>query len=100
MLDVQFLVNVNKLKIPMEETMFSILIIILQVYSFILLARVIMTWIPNLDMNSPIVQFLLQVTEPVLKPIRQALPQAGGIDFSPLIVFLIISVISRLLANI
>lgn len=79
--------------------MFSILIIILQIYSFILLARVIMTWIPNLDFNNPIVQFLLQVTEPVLKPIRQALPQTGGMDFSPLVVFLVITVISRVLAG-
>lgn len=80
--------------------MFSILITILQIYSFILLARVIMTWIPNLDLNNPIVQFLLQVTEPVLKPIRQALPQSGGMDFSPIIVFLIINVLSRVLAGI
>ncbi len=77
--------------------MFSILIIILQIYSFILLARVIMTWIPNLDFNNPIVQFLLQVTEPVLKPIRQVLPQTGGMDFSPLAVFLAITVLTRLL---
>ena len=79
--------------------MFSILIIILRIYSFILLARVIMTWIPNLDMTNPIVQFLLQATEPVLKPIRQALPQSGGMDFSPLVVFLVITVVSRVLAG-
>lgn len=80
--------------------MFNILIIILRIYSFILLARVIMTWIPNLDFKNPIVQFLLQATEPVLKPIRQALPQTGGMDFSPLVVFLAITVISRVLAGI
>lgn len=80
--------------------MFNILIIILRIYSFILLARVIMTWIPNLDFKNPIVQFLLQATEPVLKPIRQALPQTGGMDFSPLVVFLAITVISRVLASI
>ncbi|MGJ3238498.1 MAG: YggT family protein [Anaerolineae bacterium] len=80
--------------------MFTILIIILNIYSFILLARVIMTWIPNVDPTHPIANALLQATEPVLKPIREALPQTGGIDFSPLIVLVLISVISRMLATI
>lgn len=77
--------------------MFNILIYILNIYSFILLARVLMTWIPNLDYNNPIVKFLFQATEPVLKPIRNALPQSGGIDFSPIVVFILISVITRML---
>lgn len=77
--------------------MFNILIYILNIYSFILLARVLMTWIPNLDYSNPIVKFLFQATEPVLKPIRNALPQTGGIDFSPIIVFILISVITRML---
>ncbi len=81
----------------MEETMFNILIYILNIYSFILLARVLMTWIPNLDYSNPIVKFLFQATEPVLKPIRNALPQTGGIDFSPIVVFILISVITRML---
>lgn len=81
----------------MEETMFNILIYLLNIYSFILLARVLMTWIPNLDYSNPIVKFLFQATEPVLKPIRDALPQSGGIDFSPIVVFVLISVITRML---
>lgn len=82
----------------MEETMIIILSL-LRLYSFILLARVLMTWIPNLDPSNPIVQFLYQATEPVLKPIRNALPQTGGMDFSPLIVFVLISVVSRMLVS-
>ena len=76
-----------------------IILSLLRLYSFILLARVLMTWIPNLDPSNPIVQFLYQATEPVLKPIRNALPQTGGMDFSPLIVFVLISVISRMLIS-
>ena len=68
----------------------------LQVYQLILLARVLMTWIPNLDHNNPIARFLYQATEPVLAPIRKALPQMGGIDLSPLVVFLGISVLMQL----
>ena len=55
-----------------------------------------MSWLPNLNPNNPIARFLYQVTEPVLAPIRSALPPMGGIDLSPLVVFLGISVIMQL----
>ena len=69
----------------------------LQVYQFILLARVLMSWIPNLDINNPIARFLFQATEPVLAPIRNALPAMGGIDLSPLVVFIGISILMQLI---
>ncbi len=70
---------------------------ILTIFQFILLARVLLSWFPNFDRSNPIVRFLYDVTEPVLKPIRDLLPQTGMVDFSPLIVFLIITVLLRLL---
>ncbi|MDE2856215.1 MAG: YggT family protein [Chloroflexota bacterium] len=79
------------------ESLFLIIFWALQVYQLILLARVLMTWIPNLDYNNPIARFLYQATEPVLAPIRRALPQMGGIDLSPLVVFLGISVLMQLI---
>ncbi|MCY3572942.1 MAG: YggT family protein [Chloroflexi bacterium] len=75
---------------------FVLLIWALQAYQLILLARVLMSWIPNLDPNNPIARFLYQATEPVLAPIRNALPPLGGIDLSPLVVFLGISVLMQL----
>jgi YggT family protein len=75
----------------------DILVLLLKVYSFILLARVLMTWLPNLDYSNPIVRFLHQVTEPVLKPIREVLPPMQGIDLSPLVVFVAITIITRIL---
>lgn len=79
------------------EALFLVIFWALQVYQLILLARVLMTWIPNLDYNNPIARFLYQATEPVLAPIRKALPQMGAIDLSPLVVFLGISVLMRLI---
>ncbi|MDE2819381.1 MAG: YggT family protein [Chloroflexota bacterium] len=79
------------------ESLFLIIFWALQVYQLLLLARVLMTWIPNLDYNNPIARFLYQATEPVLAPIRRALPQMGGIDLSPLVVFLGISVLMQLI---
>lgn len=79
------------------ESLFLIIFWALQVYQLVLLARVLMTWIPNLDYNNPIARFLYQATEPVLAPIRRALPQMGSIDLSPLVVFLGISVLMQLI---
>lgn len=76
------------------------LINILNIYSFIILIRVLMTWIPNLDYSNPIVNFILQITEPVLKPIRENMPQTGGLDFSPLIVLIAIMVLTQVLASV
>lgn len=75
----------------------TILAMLLQLYSFIILARVLLSWFPNVDESNPIVQFLYDVTEPVLKPVRDVLPQTSGIDFSPLVVLIAISVLTRVM---
>ena len=80
------------------NSLFAVLFWALQVYQLILLARVLMSWIPNLDPNNPIARMLYQATEPVLAPIRNALPPLGGIDRSPLVVFLGLSVLLQLVA--
>lgn len=75
----------------------DILFLVLQVFQLVLLARVLLTWFPNIDRNNQLVRMLYDITEPVLQPIRNMLPQTGMVDFSPLIVFLIISVLLRIL---
>jgi YggT family protein len=67
---------------------------LLSFYSMVLFVAILITWV-NPDPRNPIVRFLYSVTEPVLYQIRRRLPfvVAGGIDFSPLVVFLGIQVI-------
>ncbi len=60
---------------------------LIDLYSLVVLAAVIMSWI-QLPPNHPAVQFVRQLTEPVLAPIRKVLPPAGGLDFSPMILIL------------
>ena len=72
---------------------------LLQLYSLILLGRVLLSWFPKVDPSNPIVRFLFEATEPILRPIRQALPQTAGIDFSPLIVLVGIQVLNSLLTR-
>lgn len=75
---------------------FTVLYYALWIFELILLARIILSWFPNVDRSNPLIQFLFDVTEPVLRPIRQMMPPTGMMDFSPLIVFLIIQVLMTL----
>jgi len=58
-------------------------------YMWIIIIRALLSWV-NPDPYNPIVRFLHQVTEPVLRPIRLRLPRQMGVDLSPLVVILII----------
>ena len=81
----------------------SILGITIQIYSFILLARVLMSWVPMftnrpLDPSNPFVKFLLDVTEPVLSPLRRYLV-IGMIDLSPLVALIGLQMIGNALLS-
>lgn len=65
-------------------------------YSLVLLARVLSSWIPGLDPRTPAVQLLVTLTEPVLAPLRRALPPVGGLDLSPVVAFVPLEVVRRL----
>lgn len=49
--------------------------------------------------NHPAVEFLWQLTEPVMAPLRSLIPPMGGLDFSPILLFIGINVIRVSLAN-
>jgi YggT family protein len=68
----------------------QIIRLLLQLFQIILLIRVLMTYFPQVDRSHPIVRFIEQITEPVLAPVRQLIPPQQGIDFSPLVIFVII----------
>ena len=77
----------------------NILMNLLHIYSFIIIAAALMTWVQPNPYN-PVVQFLRRVTEPVLRPVRGLVPpeKLGGLDISPLIVLVVIEyVIPRVL---
>ena len=59
-------------------------------FMFITIARAVLSWVSP-DPYNPIVRFIHNITEPVLYQIRKRVPMMyGGIDFSPVIVILII----------
>lgn len=72
--------------------------LIFEVYSFILLARVLLSWV-QVDPYNPIVRVLHQLTEPVLAPIRRLLPPTGPMDFSPIVAFVALIILERLVIS-
>jgi YggT family protein len=66
--------------------------LLVNVYFFALLAMIILSWVAP-GSNHPAVYLLHQITEPVMAPVRKALPAMGGMDFSPILVFILINVI-------
>jgi len=80
-------------------SIFVLLAQAIQIYTFVLLARILMTWIPNLDPYNPIVQLLRQITDPVLEPARRIIPPIGMIDISPIIVFFALQILSSILMD-
>ena len=73
--------------------------LLLNLYSFVILARILMTWVPNLDPYNPFVQFLTQVTDPVLEPARRLIPPIGMIDISSLVVLIVLQFLAGALMN-
>jgi YggT family protein len=70
---------------------------LLQLYIYILIAMAVMSWLIAFNVVNPrspavraVSEFLYRITEPLLSPIRNLLPNLGGIDVSPVILILII----------
>jgi YggT family protein len=71
----------------------------LSIYVLILFVRIILSWVsmawtPPASL-SPVIGVIYDVTEPVMGFFRRYIPPVGGLDLSPLVIFLLISVIQR-----
>ena len=77
----------------------NVLNFVLLFFMWIVIARAILSWV-NPDPYNPIVRFIHNVTEPVLFQVRKKLPiNFGGIDFTPIIVILIIYFLRDFVVN-
>lgn len=68
---------------------------------FLILARIVVSFLPNIDQDNPLIRFIHTVTEPILAPFRAILPSTRlGIDFSPMLAMLVIDIGCRILETI
>jgi YggT family protein len=80
--------------------------LILNIIWWVFLIMIIMSWLISFNVINTRNNFvaavwraLNQVTEPILRPIRRILPPMGGLDLSPIVVFVIIFFLQQLIAN-
>ncbi|MGO1232578.1 MAG: YggT family protein [Marinobacter sp.] len=71
----------------------NVLGLIVKIYFWSVIAVVVVSWIAP-QSGHPAIQLVAQLTEPVMSPVRKVMPSMGGLDLSPIIVFLILNVIS------
>ena len=86
------------------RALFLVIDLALEIYIWLLIAAAILSWLVAFNVvntrNQVVAMFgdfLYRITEPVLRPIRALLPNMGGIDISPIILFLIIILIERVI---
>ena len=61
-----------------------LLVQIVDIYTYVVLGAVLISWV-QLPPSNPVAKLLRAMTEPLLAPIRNLLPEFGGLDFSPLV---------------
>ena len=79
------------------RALFLVIDLALEIYIWIVIAAAIFSWLVGchvVNTRNQVVrmigEFLYRITQPVLRPIRKLLPNLGGIDVSPVVLFLII----------
>ncbi len=89
----------------------GVLLAAIQIYRWVVIGAIIMSWLVQFNIvnrHNQIVatigEILYRLTEPVLRPIRRFVPNLGGIDISPIVLFLILLffelLLSRLVYNV
>lgn len=73
--------------------------ILARLLSLAILVRVLLSWLP-IDRNGRFAEIILQITEPIVGPIRSVLPTFGGLDFSPMVALLLVEMVHSVLRQI
>jgi len=88
------------------QSLFQILMLILNIIYYVILVHVIMSWLINfqvLNLRQPLVAQiwygLNRVLDPIYSRVRRLLPAMSGIDFAPLVVLIVVIALRIILAN-
>ena len=73
--------------------------LLFNLYSFLILARVLLSWV-NVSPYHPIVVFIHEVTDPVLRPLRNIIPPIGMMDISPIAALILLQILESLILSV
>jgi YggT family protein len=80
-------------------TLLSVLSRTLEIYSLVLLVRVLLSWFPNMDWSNPVLSTVSSITDPYLNAFRGLIPPIGGLDLSAILAFLALNLGQQLLGS-
>jgi YggT family protein len=86
----------NKDSNDMAETVLSILLTLLQLLTFALIGRALLSWFDP-GGQWTITRMLAEVTDPLIAPLRRVIPPVGMLDLSFIVAIILIQVLERLL---
>lgn len=78
---------------------FNLIDIIFQALNLALIARVMLSWIPH-DPYHPIVEWIIKLTDPIMKPFQKLIPPIAGMDISPIFAFIALGIIKQLIIKV
>ena len=78
--------------------MVATLLALITLYEGLIILRAVLSWFTSPNSTHPAIEMLHRLTDPVLEPIRKALPVSSGIDLSPLIALLGLELVKRLIS--
>lgn len=84
----------------MNDQVAQIFIVFLYVLIAAIIVRSLLSWFPNIDRRNQFVQALDLVTEPLLAPVRNIMPRTGMIDFSAMIVIILLVVMVNVVQSV
>jgi YggT family protein len=91
---------------PIMRALLDVILLALQIYVWLLIAAAILSWLVAFNVVNTrnqvvatVGEFLYRITEPALRPIRNILPNLGGIDISPVVLILIIFFIESVIVR-
>lgn len=76
----------------------ELLRLIIYIFMFVIFIQIVLSWI-NPGSYNPVTVLLYQLSEPLLRPARRILPPVHGIDFSPILVFILLQLSLMLLVR-
>ena len=81
------------------STVLLVLAQTLQIYSLVLIVRVLLSWFPNLVWGNPVLSAVSSITDPYLNAFRGLIPPLGGLDLSAILAFIALSLMQQLLMS-
>ncbi len=90
---------VGGVSIILASAVLQVLMLTIHIFWWSILIVIIAGWIAPGNYH-PALALLQQITEPLLAPARRLLPPLGGLDFSPIVVFLILGLLERMLPQV